>query len=260
MSRAAPLQARRIVLIMLASFSATAAAAAEPARACRAVSPAHQTALVELDTSQGCSSCAPADRWLSQLEDRHSRDRVIPIALHVDYWDYIGWKDPYARRAFSERQRALAASNGSHTVYTPGVFLQSREFPHWSHTARFDVEARAITGAPAAVRITLTATVDGAMIQLDSNAVALASVREPRLYLALVESGLATRVRAGENRGETLRNDRVAREWSGPLTMNPGPQRWTLPAPDRARFAVVGFVEDAAGRVLQAVDLPLAGC
>lgn len=250
-----------ICVVVLASLPAAAAPASmEPLQSCTVTSPAHQVALVELYTSQGCSSCPPADLWLSQLEARHARDHVVPVALHVDYWDYIGWKDPYAQHDFTTRQRALAALNGSRTVYTPGIFMQSREMPLWSNGGRFDEAVRAITRAPSEVRITLAATIVGTTVQLDARAVALASAREPRLYLALVESGLATRVRAGENRGETLRNDRVARVWSGPLSMTPGPQRWTLPVPDRARLAVIGFVEDATGQVLQAVDLPLSGC
>jgi len=258
MNRTAPLPARGAV-VLLASMLAGAAAADTP-RSCRAVSPAHQAALVELYTSQGCSSCPPADRWLSQLEARHSRDRVVPLALHVDYWDRLGWKDPYGRAEFSARQRALAAASGSRTVYTPGVFVQAQEFRPWSHATDFDEAVRRITSVPAAVRIELAAAVDGHLLQVEARVQALASARAPRLYLALVENGLATRVAAGENRGETLRNDRVARAWLGPLPLAPGPQRWSLPADALARLAVVGFVEDAAGRVLQAVDLPLGGC
>jgi hypothetical protein len=233
-------------------------ATASPA-ACSVTSSTRQTALVELYTSQGCSSCPPADRWLSQLEARYPRDRVVPIALHVDYWDYIGWKDPYARGDLTARQHALAAINGARTVYTPGVFIQSREFPTWSRAASFDEAIRAITAAPASVRITLTADVTDTGVRLDASAVALSSVREPRLFIALVESGLDTRVRAGENGGETLHNDRVARDWLGPLPLS-AVRRWTLPMTDRSRYAIIGFVEDASGRVLQAVDLPLKGC
>jgi hypothetical protein len=248
-----------MILATLIAAAAATAVVPTPAR-CTSTSPAHQVALVELYTSQGCSSCPPADRWLSKLEARHARDRVVPIALHVDYWDRLGWKDPYARAAFTARQRALAAANGSRTVYTPGVFVQSQEFPPWSHAARFDEAVRTITSAPAVVRITLAAAIDGSALRLDAQAQALASAREPRLYLALVESGLATRVGAGENRGETLRNDRVVRTWLGPLPLTPGSKHWTLPTGEHSRYAIVGFVEDATGRVLQAVDLPLAGC
>ena len=92
---------------------------------CRASSPSTTTALVELYTSEGCDSCPPADRWLSSLGPRgFAPDRVVPIALHVDYWDYIGWKDPYARQAHSARQRKMAKLARAAMVYTPQVLLQ----------------------------------------------------------------------------------------------------------------------------------------
>src|SRR5262245_46497383 len=73
---------------------------------CKATSGRNTTALVELYTSEGCDSCPPADRWLSSLAQ--APQKVVPIALHVDYWDYIGWKDPYAQQRFSARQRKLS--------------------------------------------------------------------------------------------------------------------------------------------------------
>jgi hypothetical protein len=247
---------------MVALFAAAAApVAAESSDACSAVSAAHQTALVELYTSQGCSSCPPADRWLSQLEPRHPRNRVVPIALHVDYWDHIGWRDPYARGEFTARQRALATANGARTVYTPGVFIQGQEFPQWSGRPQFDNAVRTITSTPAVVRIKLSASVQATSVTVNASAFALPSAHAPRLYLALVEDGLALKVRAGENRGEMLRNDRVAREWRGPLPLDPAPHSWNLPA-DRARYSIVAFAVEMApsARVLQAVDLPLRGC
>jgi hypothetical protein len=79
--------------------------------------------LVELYTSEGCDSCPPADRWLSSLGAKgYAPERVVPIALHVDYWDYIGWKDPYARQAHSARQRKMAklAARG-HGLHAAGA-------------------------------------------------------------------------------------------------------------------------------------------
>ena len=76
------------------------------AATCQATSPKNTVALVELYTSQGCSSCPPADRWLSQLPSRVDANRAIPLALHVGYWDYIGWKDPFAKREFNDRHRS----------------------------------------------------------------------------------------------------------------------------------------------------------
>jgi hypothetical protein len=239
----------------------TGAAVARTAPACAATSAAHRTALVELYTSQGCSSCPPADRWLSQLAARAPRDRVVPIALHVSYWDYIGWQDPFARGDFDVRQRALAAASHARTVYTPGVFFQGREFAAWSHGSGFEEALRALVAQPARVRIALQAEFTAAAVVVTASASALTTARAQHLMLALVESGLATRVRAGENRGETLSNDRVVRAWSGPLPLAGGSVHWALPAAaDRSRYAVVAFVEDDAMGVLQAVDLPLRGC
>lgn len=249
---------------MLAALMLAAAtlAAIEAPKGCSAVSAAHQSALVELYTSQGCSSCPPADRWLSQLEQRYTRAQAVPIALHVSYWDYIGWKDPYARDEFNRRQRELAAANGSRTVYTPGVFLQARELPDWSKTARFDAAVRTVVDTPADARITLKARIAGNAVTVEPSAVAFQSTRDPRLLLSLVESGLSVAVQAGENRGETLRNDRVVRAWSGPLALTPAPLQWTLPTGTERRYAVVAFVQESGpnGRVLQVLDLPLSGC
>jgi hypothetical protein len=251
--------ARAAVVAVFIAHAPTAAAA--EARGCRAVSPAHPSVLVELYTSQGCSSCPPADRWLGQLEAHLPRARVVPIALHVNYWDHIGWQDPYSRAEFTERQRALAAGGGSRTLYTPGVFVQGREFPLWNRRAAFDEAIGTLAATPAAARISLSAELAGTSVTVNASAVALASAREPRLHLALVASGLATDVHAGENRGEQLRNDRVVRAWSGPLPLSPGPTKWELPEDGHAaRYSIVGFVEAAGGRVLQALDLPLHGC
>ena len=109
-------------VLIAAAFAATMPAA--QAAACQATSPKNTVALVELYTSQGCSSCPPADRWLSQLPSRIDSNRAVPLALHVGYWDYIGWKDPFAKREFNDRQSQLAALNGNRTRYTPGVFVQ----------------------------------------------------------------------------------------------------------------------------------------
>src|ERR1700687_1098039 len=103
---------------------------------CTAKSPEKTIALVELYTSEGCDSCPPADKWLSSLGPRgYAPDRVVPIALHVDYWDYIGWKDPYARQAPSARQRKMAKLARAAMIYTPQVLLQGQDFRDWSSSA-----------------------------------------------------------------------------------------------------------------------------
>jgi hypothetical protein len=235
-------------------------AAGTAASACRIDSAAHQTALVELYTSQGCSSCPPADRWLSQLRSRYAREQVVALALHVGYWDYIGWKDPYAQRVFNERQRALATANGNPTVYTPGVFVQSRELQGWSGGA-FSSAVRALNASPAEVKVSLAARVANGSLTIEPGLAPARGAAAPWLFVALTESGLATAVTAGENRGERLRNDHVVRLFSG--AVQGAVIKWTLPSGfDPARGAIVAFAQEplVGGRVLQAVELPLAGC
>src|SRR2546428_13858931 len=114
--------------IGVAALAASALPAASFAAQCTKDSPPHAVALVELYTSEGCDSCPAADRWLGGLgRGSTSVDSVVPLALHVDYWDRLGWKDRFASARFSERQGALASRGGSRIVYTPGVFLNLGE-------------------------------------------------------------------------------------------------------------------------------------
>lgn len=236
----------------------TAMLAATAVAACTAASPAHPVTLVELYTSQGCSSCPPADHWLSQLRPD---DRVIPLSLHVGYWDYIGWKDPFAKREFNARQRQLATLNRNGTVYTPGVFVQGREIARWRDPAALDAVVRDVAAGKPQVTVTLTAAVQGQTVTIRPSATAAAGT-DPQLWVALTQDGLRTAVKAGENRGETLRNDHVVREWSGPWPLAGGQVVWPFPlgaTPDR--LTVVAFAADrATGRPLQAVQLPLGSC
>ena len=247
------------VITVLAALTITMPAVQSEAKAvtCQATSGKNTVALVELYTSQGCSSCPPADRWLSQLSGRIDSTRVVPIALHVGYWDYIGWKDPFAKLEFNDRQSQLAALNRR---YTPGVFVQGRE-TNWSHSGAFDAQVRAINSRPAAATIVVDKVqAHSGRIDVSARAeLAQASTKNPRLILALVQNGISTKVTAGENRGETLANDRVTRALSGPLSLKPQTVSLSVPATAVRDLALVAFVEDDAG-VLQALQLPLAGC
>ncbi|MBC8118444.1 MAG: DUF1223 domain-containing protein [Burkholderiaceae bacterium] len=246
---------------LLATALLTAAMPVVHAAACQATSPKNTVALVELYTSQGCSSCPPADRWMSQLPTRIDASRAVPLALHVGYWDYIGWKDPFARREFNDRQSHLAALNGSNTRYTPGVFVQGRE-ANWSQATAFDAQVRAINQRAAAATITLDKVeTQAGKVDLRAHAeLALpATAKNARLFVALVQNGISTKVTAGENRGETLANDRVTRAWSGPFAMGTRNISLNVPATSVRDLALVAFVEDDTG-VLQALQLPLSSC
>src|ERR1700690_674896 len=105
--------------------------------ACDVRSGPKTAALIELYTSEGCSSCPPADRQLSRLRQAlDSAAEVVPLALHVGYWDYIGWKDPYAQAAFEERQGWLVRAKRQPTIYTPQFFVSGTELRSWRDSLR----------------------------------------------------------------------------------------------------------------------------
>jgi hypothetical protein len=248
------------------AFLAAAGAHAQ-GRGCTAASGPHTAALVELYTSEGCSSCPPADRWLRSLRAGGPEpDRLVPLALHVDYWDYIGWKDPFARPQFSGRQRELAALARSRIVYTPQVLLAGKDYRGWSSPERFRRAVAAVNTMPSRARIELALGPVGAV---PSSVRAAAAVPAPAdregaaLYVALYENGLSNRVGAGENRGATLAHDYVVREWWGPIAIDgAGSAIVERPLdPQRlSRGGVSAFVQDRRnGEILQALALPACG-
>jgi hypothetical protein len=188
------------------AFSIALLCAAGPAMAsmCMVQSPPNRVALVELYTSQGCSSCPPADRWLSTLHLHYRPSEAIPLALHVGYWDYIGWKDPFARPEFNERQRKWASANQSRTVYTPGVFVDGRELRQWSAVANLQRQIKLTNATAAGANITVVGRRAGDRLHLELTAKTSAPTPGAELRVALLQSGLNTAVGAGENRGEKL--------------------------------------------------------
>jgi len=255
----------RALIAPLALTTAAGAAAGEP---CRAVSPAHTVALVELYTSQGCSSCPPADDWLSRLHTRQAPLQAIPMALHVGYWDYIGWKDPFARREFNDRQRRLAGHSGAGT-YTPEVFVGGSELADWNRPDAFKAALKDVNARPAHANIELQARWVAAAAGTDPQRLGVqvrwsadGSIRDPQLLLAVKRSGYLTDVQAGENRGSRLRNDHVVRAWDGPFSLKRQPLATEIPVPAGAGDAtLVAIAQDgSSGAVLQAVELSLGSC
>ena len=250
---------REFALCALAAVFSAALPAAAFAD-CDARSGPKTAALVELYTSEGCSSCPPADQQLSRL--RQALDpaaEVVTLALHVDFWDYIGWKDPYAQGGFGERQSWLVRANQHKTVYTPQFFVGGTELRSWRGALPDQVRQLNALPAAAAIRIQASA-VRGGALALSAEATTRGAVGPAALYLALAESGLASKVTRGENSGATLVHDHVVREWFGPIRFIAGAAHVqrdvALPAAwNRARLEVIAFVQDArSGRVLQALS------
>jgi hypothetical protein len=249
----------RILLMVLAILPGGAVQAGQ----CVAHSGPQTAALVELYTSEGCSSCPPADRWLSSLS-RYAPERVVPLALHVDYWDYIGWKDRYAKRDFSLRQRKLTQLQRLALVYTPQVMLQGRDFRGWG-TAGFDEAVANINARPARARLSLEIALNNTRsltVLATAEVLDAGHKDDAALYLAAYENRLESRVTSGENHGRTLAHDYVVLEWQGPLAFSQPRlveqrQLPLLPKAAPGNSGVVGFVQNRrTGEVLQALMLP----
>jgi hypothetical protein len=256
----------KLAIAAFCTMGAMSASLAAAPAACKGASGARTAALVELYTSEGCSSCPPADRWLSGLAERgYAPSRVVPLSLHVDYWDYIGWKDPYGKREFSLRQRKLTQLQRMALVYTPQVMLQGRDFQAWG-SSEFEQEVAKINARPARARIALEirALHDGVLeAQADAQLLDPAQQADAALYLATYENRLSSKVSAGENNGSVLRHDYVVLEWQGPYAfgadgrLSERRSLALLPKGVPANSGLVGFVQNRrTTEVLQALMLP----
>ncbi|MGE8162075.1 DUF1223 domain-containing protein [Paraburkholderia sp. NPDC080076] len=256
-----------LALTMLAASGLATAAGA----ICSAHSPAHRVALVELYSSEGCNSCPPADNWLSQWKNSGAAQSIVPLALHVDYWNSLGWTDRFSQHRFTERQQTLTDLAGGHTIYTPEIFVSGRELRSWSQRDSFQSRVGKVVAEPAQanVALELKGQAPGAFnvaAQFTSKAADTAGQLDA--YLAVYENSLSSQVGAGENSGATLHHERVVRQWIGPVPLVAGSAqiRRDIRIQDTAadasvnapadRFGVVAFVENAAtGEVLQVAEL-----
>jgi hypothetical protein len=185
--------------------------------AATAVDPAAPVVL-ELFTSQGCSSCPAAEDLLTRIGlDPGTRRLVVPLAYHVDYWNQLGWRDPFSDRAWSfrqaEYQRALKVADG---VYTPQLVVNGQAELNGTHATRLLNEIDAALRRDVAASVEVAARLAEAArpeLAVDVAATMLADVdaRKLDLRVALFENELVTRVRRGENGGRTLRNDFIVR-------------------------------------------------
>ncbi|NOT14691.1 MAG: DUF1223 domain-containing protein [Methylotenera sp.] len=251
------LDCKLIIAFSILSISTQNVIAAE----CSAKSGAETVPLLELYTSEGCSSCPPADKWLSTLKP--DLKKVIPLAFHVDYWDYIGWKDRFAKAEYSERQRKTAALVGSSFIYTPQFVLSGRDFRGIDESR---LNQAISTKQKVASRANLSlalATLNNGEISLNANAQAVnvTYIKNAEVYIAIYENKLASLVNAGENNGRELKHDYVVREFYGAYPLgnkNEFSKNIPLKPEWKGRQAgAVIFVQDARnGEILQSLALP----
>lgn len=256
----------RLLLALVGMLIPVIAMASPAAPTCHATTGAQRGALVELYTSEGCSSCPPADRWFAQLAATADPARLSLLAFHVDYWDSIGWPDRFGNGAYSARQSARVASVGSASVYTPQVMVGPRVgFPWGSPAALAALHGIHAQASPLTLDLMAMPGTGGFDVNLKALPIAGSALPAGVLYLALYENGLSTQVNAGENDGVLLHHERVVRQLFGPYPLS-GAQ-WsrvlhvTPPRDAHAdRLGLTAFVQSGRGDTSQALTLPLATC
>ena len=215
--------------------------------------------ILELFTSQGCSSCPAADKILGELSAKAKADgkQVYALSFHVDYWNYIGWKDPYSSKEFTERQRAYAQSMNLQSIYTPQMIVNGKE--EFVGSSKSQAE-RAIASAINSkllnqIKITDVEKESGRIklhYTLDKNA------NGESLNIALVEPEVENFVPHGENSGKRLHHNNVVRYFKVVPLQREGELEVTLPASSSA-LSVILYIQnkelECMGATLKALAL-----
>jgi hypothetical protein len=215
--------------------------------------------VVELFTSQGCSSCPAADKNLSEILQRAAQEvrPVYALSFHVDYWNYIGWKDPYSNKEFTERQRQYAQQLNLHTMYTPQMIVNgSNEFvgsnrgeaekaitEAFKYTPTYQLKINSIitTDEIATIRYTLDKQPHGEV-----------------LNIAVVERNLENNITRGENQGRKLHHDNVVRSFQTTKLNRNGEIDISIANINLQNSSVIIYVQNAAWNVLGATATPLS--
>jgi len=229
--------------------------AAPPDQTVSFASGPEKVSLVELYTSEGCSSCPPADRWLSAVgETEQLWKQVVPVAFHVSYWDRLGWPDRFAQREFDTRQRRLAARADS-GVYTPGLFKDGAEYRSWRRTPPNAVADQSQPAAPGELTIS---KVDGNEWVV-TYAPADSAGTPSQVFAAVLGNKLSNAIARGENAGKRLDHDFVVLQLERAALNKSSADskilqaRFTLDTHVTEHPALAAWVTNASGQPLQAV-------
>ena len=210
--------------------------------------------LLELFTSEGCSSCPPADALLARLSQSQPVAGVTLVVLseHVDYWNDLGWKDPFSSARFSERQTRYGRR-----AYTPQAVVDGREDMVGSDEGAIRSAAQAAGAKPHGL-VQLSPAADGRSVRVAVSS--LPSHGPAHVYLASVEDGLESRVERGENAGRTLRHFAVVRELRDIGVVAAGAESWSAEAPlssgTAKKLRTIAFVQETAGGRVLATAAP----
>jgi hypothetical protein len=205
--------------------------------------------VVELYTSQGCSSCPPADALLHEL----ARDpSIIALSMHVDYWDYLGWKDKFAQPAFTARQKAYARAAGDRMIYTPQMVVGGRDRIVGNDPAAVAATLMAHTGLPRTVRLTLRRVGDRIVIRAEA---VPPTDRSFRVQLVRYRDQARVEIKRGENAGHSFTYANVVTSWQHLADWQAtGPFELSAPAPGAEGAAVI-IQADGPAEIMAAAAL-----
>lgn len=214
-------------------------------------------AVVELFTSQGCSSCPAADKVLGELAGRPG---IVALSLPVDYWDYLGWRDTLAEHAFTERQRAYAAARGDGQVYTPQVVVNGMVHAVGSRMAEIEAAVETSRQKLGAAVTSLVVKYEGEAIVVEVGAAPAGSAaNDGRILMAVTERQVPVEITKGENRGKTIVYHNVVRKLAEVGRWTGAAQSMRLEKADLMPAGTDGCVallqEGAAGPILAAAQL-----
>lgn len=261
-----------ILFIAVQAVNMPATADFSVKNACKATSSTNITPVVELYTSEGCSSCPPADKWLSTLKRKSTATETtvassstanpaVIQAFHVNYWDYIGWPDRFATPAHTNRQRQVSAWNKQNGIYTPQMVLNGQDWRGWGGSSR-NVTASTPSAELARASISLQQTGADqfeAVVSPVASATQQSTATTWSAYWTITEHGHVTRVKAGENNGETLLHDYVVRQYTPVGDYNAAASqklslRGVATTPGHERQVNLVVFDPKTGKTLQAVS------
>jgi len=215
-------------------------------------------AVVELFTSEGCSSCPPADEFLTELvQTTEKTGRIFSLSFHVDYWNRLGWHDPFSNSAFTHRQRTYAYALGTSDVYTPQMIVNGTYGFNGANRVKALKYIKLVLKQPAEVSVALSLGKDREPDSIVVEYLVSETAREHILYLALVEKGIINRVLSGENAGMLLHHANVVRAFKSVRLKKSlaGRIEFSLPdSVDREDFAVIGYIQNTKTMVILGAD------
>jgi hypothetical protein len=259
----------KLATFFIASQALNMSAMAEfnASQACKAASSVNITPVVELYTSEGCSSCPPAEKWLNTLKSKTTfnssahlnANSAVIQAFHVNYWDYIGWPDRFATAAHTNRQRQISAWNKQNGIYTPQMVLNGGDWRGWGGVGSINTAVPASkTLATSSINLTQTGA-DQFEAVVSPVVGAFSSSSTWAAYWTITEHGHVTKVKAGENRGETLQHDFVVRQYTPVGEYSAAsPQKLSLrgvaATPGHERQVNLVIFDPKTGKTVQAVS------